>query len=126
MPVERTGRRRTAAYEPAWVLQRRTWCRVRRSPLHAGSVRRVTLCHMAGKQRQDEKIHVTVRLPRDLVARLQKRADQEGVERSQVIRALLDEGLRRRPSSRDRLKQIHDEVRLLREEVAAMKKRSRR
>ena len=81
-----------------------------------------TLSHMTNQQQQLQEAHVTVRLPRELLDRIDKRAAQEGVGRSQVMREMLDAGLRRRPSSRDQLKQIHDEVKALRREVrAAMK-----
>lgn len=81
---------------------------------------------MAKRQPQQHEVLWTVRLTRDLATRIEKRAAQEGVGRSTVIRDMLDAGLRRKPSSRDQLTQIHDEVKALRQEVGAvMKKRSR-
>lgn len=83
----------------------------------------VTLSHMAKQRQQSQEAHVTVRLPRELLNRIERRAAQEGVGRSQVIREMLDAGLRRKPSSRDQLRQVLDEVKALRREVRAVVKR---
>ena len=135
LPVDLERRGRTGSYTASWLSHRGTgccaWrgrCRVRldRQVRVIPTVLRDTMPRMASRRRERQDVLWSIRLPVGLAEQIESRADDLGLDRSEAMRGLLKIGLGHRPRVSTRLERVHEELEVLRQQVEALVKMTKR